>query len=62
MADPKKKKQKNSIGELSSKEIGLIRIIRERFQWGEIKILVRNGQPYRVASAVEYEEPEDWDD
>ena len=44
-----------SLGELSHKEIELLYWIRNRFRWGELIIEVRDGMPYRIKKAIEFQ-------
>lgn len=44
-----------SLGKLDQKEVELIHHIRTRFRYGEISIECRDGKPYRVKKAVEYQ-------
>jgi hypothetical protein len=40
---------------LHPKELELLKALRERFQYGEVVILMRGGLPYRISRAVEFE-------
>jgi hypothetical protein len=45
-----------SLGQLHQKEIELLYWIRNRFRWGELVIQVRDGLPFRISRAVEYQD------
>lgn len=40
--------------ELSSKEVELINSIRNRWRFGEMTIMVRDGQPFRMVRTTEF--------
>ena len=42
------------IVELTMKEIELIKAIRHRWRFGELTLLVRDGQPYRMKRVTEF--------
>jgi len=42
--------------ELHSQEIELIKAIREKWKFGEITIIVRNGLPFRIRKVTEFED------
>ena len=44
-----------SLGKIDQKEIELLYWLRTRFRWGEIVIEVRDGLPYRIKKAVEFQ-------
>ena len=51
---------KIDLGELKDQEIQLIDLIRRRFRYGEITILVRDGIPIRILKAFESQQVEDF--
>lgn len=54
LIDNKEKKiNKDDIGELSQSELNLIFYIRNRFRFGDITIVVRDGKPFRIIKAFE---------
>lgn len=55
MENQKKKISLDDIGNLDDQEIQLIYYIRTRFRYGEIQIECRDGKPYRIKKAVEYQ-------
>lgn len=48
-------KLNKGLGELTVNEINLIKIIRERFRFGDITIITHDGQPKKVKQVTEYE-------
>lgn len=48
-----KKITKEDIGEISQQELELIYYIRNKFRFGEITLMVREGKPYRILKAFE---------
>lgn len=56
MEQETKKKQipsQEDLGELSLQERDLIDSLRNRFRWGEVIILVREGRPQRILKAYD---------
>lgn len=51
----KKKEIKIELGELHPKEIELIYYIRNRFRFGDIVVQTRDGLPFRIAKAIEFQ-------
>lgn len=47
-------KAEESLGKLDPKEVELLRLIRERFKFGEIIVQTRDGLPFKVVKATEY--------
>jgi len=47
------------IVDLHSYELQLIKAIREKWRFGEITILVRDGLPYRIKRVQEFDDFED---
>ena len=45
----------HDLGALYEKEKELILYIRNKFQFGEISIQIRDGQPYRIMKGIEYQ-------
>lgn len=53
---PEVKSPLNSgLGDLSKNEVNLIRIIRERFRYGDITIITHDGQPKKIKAVTEYD-------
>ena len=46
---------RESLGELTQKEVELLYWIRNRFRWGELIIEVRDGYPFRIRKAIEFQ-------
>lgn len=42
------------IVELTQKEVELIKAIRHRWRFGELTLMVRDGQPYRMRRVTEF--------
>lgn len=54
MLEPQKTKvKKEDLGEITQAELSLLYYIRNRFRFGEITLVVRDGQPYRILKAFE---------
>ncbi len=53
MDNKEKKINKDDIGELNQEELNLIYYIRNRFRYGDITIIVRDGKPWRIVKAFE---------
>lgn len=47
---------KDELGILHPMEVQLIKFIRNRFRYGQIVILVRDGLPYRIEKHTEYQD------
>lgn len=44
------------LGKLHPKEVQLIYYIRNKFKYGDVVVQTRDGLPYRISRAVEYQE------
>ena len=44
------------IAELHPKELALVMAIRDRFRYGSIELLTRDGLPYRIIKAMEFDD------
>ena len=55
MNDEKKQQQKLSPMDVTGCERALLEYIRNRMSYGEIKICVKNSQPYRIESGIQSE-------
>ena len=56
MKQEKRLTTKEEIGELKPSELNLIYHLRNRFRFGEIRIQVRDGFPWRISRITEYED------
>jgi hypothetical protein len=55
MQPQQKSQTNNDIGELTRNEAELIRLIRVKYRFGRLTVVIHDGQPKRIEETVRYE-------